>query len=78
MSLGDRQKKGTCQQRIDAAIGIAVDCGGFDGDDHKAWVIDQMVQELCVDDAAYQALVARVCDGEDGPCTYTWEQGIPP
>jgi hypothetical protein len=30
----------------DAAIDLAVQYGGIDGDHHKAWVIDQMVREL--------------------------------
>lgn len=27
---------------------------------------------------AYEALVAQACDGEDGPDTYGWEEGIAP
>jgi len=26
----------------------------------------------------YQSFVAEACDGEDGPETYTWEEGTPP
>ena len=39
----------TEQERIDAAIELAVRYGGIDGDHHKAWVIDQMVRVLAGD-----------------------------
>lgn len=32
--------------RIKAALDIAINYGGIDGDHHKAWVIDQMVRAL--------------------------------
>lgn len=34
------------EDRCRKAIEIAVKYGGFDGDHHKAWVIDQMVRVL--------------------------------
>jgi hypothetical protein len=64
------------QERIDAAISLAVQFGGIDGDHHKAWVIDQMVRALAAD--AYDEIVRDACDGDDGPETYTWEEGIAP
>ena len=30
------------------------------------------------DSLEYSELVRRACDGEDGPCTYTWDVGIAP
>jgi hypothetical protein len=33
-------------RRIPAALDIAAQFGGIDGDHHKAWVIDQMVRAL--------------------------------
>ncbi len=51
----------------------AVDYGGIDGH-HKAWVIDQMVRALTGDD--YEKVVTDAKDGEDGPDTYEWNEGI--
>lgn len=62
--------------RIVAAIEIAIQYGGIDGDHHKAWVIDQMVRALAGDD--YAQVVADARDGMDGPETYDWNEGIAP
>lgn len=62
--------------RIEAAIDLAVQYGGIDGDHHKAWVIDQMVMMLAGDD--YERIVREACAGEDGPNTYNWDHGIAP
>lgn len=64
------------QKRIDKAIELAVRYGGIDGDHHKAWVIDQMVRVLAGRD--YKRIIKEACDGEDGPDTYTWDEGIAP
>ena len=50
--------------------------GGIDGEHHKQWVIDQIVQVLTGED--YPEWVADMKDGEDGPDTFTWEEGIAP
>jgi hypothetical protein len=65
-------------ERTDKAIQMAVSCGGIDGSHHKDWVIDQMVRILAGSDEQYQKIVADACDGEDGPKTYSWEEGIAP
>lgn len=62
--------------RIQAAIDIAVRYGGIDGDHHKAWVIDQMVRALAGD--RYAQIVADAKSGDCGPDTYEWETGIAP
>jgi hypothetical protein len=36
----------TDRERIEQALSIAVRYGGFDGEHHKAWAIDQMVRAL--------------------------------
>lgn len=66
----------TDAEAIQAAIVIAVRYGGIEGDHHKAWVIDQMVQALAGD--GYDAIVADAKSGEDGPNTYDWDVGTPP
>lgn len=65
-------------ERISAALNVALRYGGIDGDHHRAWVIDQMVRILRVDEAGYQDFVRRYSDGEDGPNTYEWYPGIAP
>ncbi len=58
------------------AIEIAVRWGGIGGDHHKAWVIDQMVRALAGD--KYAEIVRDARDGENGPETYDWDEGIAP
>lgn len=64
------------QERIDEAIALAVKYGGNDGDCHKAWVIDQMVRVLAGN--LYPFIVAEAKAGENGPETYSWDEGIAP
>lgn len=78
--------------RIDGALRIALDYGGIDGAHHKTWVIDQMVRALTgcpvvvqnglvqvqSESEEYREWVAAACDGEDGPDTYFWEEGVAP
>lgn len=49
--------------------------GGIDGGHHKQWLLDQLVRVLTKD---YEAWVARVESGENGPKTYLWDEGIAP
>jgi hypothetical protein len=58
------------------ALEIATRWGGIDGDHHKAWVIDQMVRALTGE--SYAAFVTDARDGEDGPETYDWNEGVAP
>lgn len=64
--------------RIQQAIDMAVRYGGIDGAHHKDWVIDQMVRILAGDKERYQQIVADAKDGEDGPDSYEWDEGIAP
>lgn len=66
----------TEQERIAAALEFAHLWGGFDGEHHKAWCIDQMVRILTGD--KYDEWVIAQKAGEDGPETYNWDEGIPP
>ena len=63
-------------ERIAAALDLIVRWGGTDGAHHKDWVLDQVARVLAADN--YDSLVAKVCDGEDGPHTYSWNVGIAP
>ena len=58
------------------ALEVLLCDGQIDGDHHKAWVIDQAVQRLTGKE--YKAVIAAYMDGEDGPSTYGWYQGIAP
>jgi hypothetical protein len=62
--------------KIQEALAIAMDWGFYEGGHHKAWTIDQMVRVLAGDN--YEQLIKEECDGEDGPNTYEWDEGIAP
>lgn len=62
--------------RITEVLRVIGDFGGIDGAHHKQWVLDQIVRILTGYD--YAAWVAAFEDGEDGPQTYEWNEGIPP
>lgn len=61
---------------VNHALHIAFQCGTIDGEHHKMWAIDQMVRALTGEH--YAEWVRRVEDGEDGPKTYEWDEGIAP
>jgi hypothetical protein len=62
--------------RVNKAMDIIGQFGGIDGDHHRAWVIDQAVRALTGD--GYTEWVKMMNDGEDGPDTYEWDEGIAP
>lgn len=64
-------------QKIAEALNLIHQYGGIDGGHHKQWVLDQLVRLLAGDDG-YQSWLAEFCDGEDGPDTYSWDEGIAP
>ena len=64
------------EERAKHAIDFAVKYGGIDGAHHKTWVIDQMVRLLTASE--YETIVAAAKAGEDGPETYSWDEGIAP
>lgn len=66
----------TQDDRVLVALRYAVTYGQVDGEHHKSWVIDQMVRTLL--GAAYEEFVDRWSEGEDGPETYHWEEGVAP
>lgn len=66
---------GDLKSKVDAAIELIADYGWIDGAHHKQWVLDQLMRILSMD---YEKWVADFCDGEDGPDTYEWDEGIAP
>lgn len=65
----------TFEYRLAAALDVIARFGGIDGAHHKQWVLDQVVRSLSHD---YEAWVKAFEDGEDGPQTYEWDEGITP
>lgn len=64
------------EERITAALDLAAKHGQEDGAHHKAWVIDKMVKALTGE--GYEAFIASFKYGEDGPETYSWDEGVTP
>lgn len=64
------------ERKIETALNLIGQYGGTDGGHHKQWVLDQVVRILTGDE--YAQWVREQKDGEDGPETYDWDEGIPP
>jgi hypothetical protein len=60
------------------ALDVAISFGQYDGDHHKAWVIDEMVRALLGSKSDYEWFVDVYQMGEDGPHTHDWKHGIAP
>lgn len=50
--------------------------GGIDGAHHKDWCIDQVFRILLQD--KYEDFVKHYKAGDDGPDTYSYDEGIAP
>lgn len=59
-------------------LNLIKDYGGIDGAHHKQWLLDQLVRAITVHPEAYAEWVADYEAGEDGPDTYSWDEGIAP
>lgn len=73
--LGERNAE---QQKVRDALKLVYDNGGIDGAHHKQWLIDQLVRKLTGTDQSYGAWVMNFKNGDDGPNTYEWDEGIAP
>lgn len=65
-------------KRIGDALQFIMDWGGIDGAHHKQWTLDQVVRILTINEDGYQAWRREQANGEDGPNTYSWDEGIAP
>jgi hypothetical protein len=65
----------TTEDKIEKALNLIMTYGGIDGAHHKQWVLDQVVRILAPD---YNEWVAKHNYGEEGPETYSWDEGIAP
>jgi len=63
------------EEKASKALDFIGQWGGIDGAHHKQWVLDQLARILAPD---YERWVKDQNDGEDGPNTYSWDEGIPP
>lgn len=68
-------KEMTDAERIAKAVDLISQYGGIDGGHHKQWVLDQVLRVLLPD---YETWVQEYRNGEDGPDTYEWDEGIAP
>jgi hypothetical protein len=66
----------TSEEMVEEALNLLLEYGQYDGAHHKTWVIDQAVRILTGD--RYNETIREYCDGEDGPETYYWDEGIAP
>ena len=70
--------KSEAEERIKKALKIAWSYGQTEGDHHKAWVIDQMVRELCGNDEEYKKFI-NIYEAPVGYEDYfKWDVGIAP
>lgn len=68
----------TNKQKISNALELIHYNAGFDGGQHKQWLIDQIVRALTGSEPKYNEWIKEWEDGEDGPQTYNWDHGTPP
>lgn len=70
--------KSEAEERIKRALKIARSYGQTEGDNHKVWVIDQMVRALCGNDEGYKEFV-NIYEAPVGYEDYfKWDVGIAP
>lgn len=76
------------EQRLDAILVFIGQSGDTDGAHHKQWALDQIVRiaTKCKNDglgnyiksAEYHEWIRFHADGEDGPNTHEWDEGLTP
>lgn len=64
------------KERIVKALDLIDQYASIDGDHHKQWLLARLVWILTGD--RYNEWVRAYEDGEDGPNTYEWDEGIAP
>ena len=76
MKRGQKKAADYYRRKIIKAVKLAAAYGQIDGGHHKAWVIDQMLRVLLGRD--YKGFVVAMRNGEDGPDSYSYDEGIAP
>lgn len=64
------------QDRLDQILDLLYRYKSVDGAHHKDWLLNQIARAALEDE--YQAWIQKYKEGEDGPDTYEWDEGIPP
>lgn len=68
-----KQKMTEKEQKV---LDLIEQYGGIDGAHHKDWLLDQLARILTGE--GYEAWVVELKSGEDGPETYSYDEGIAP
>lgn len=66
----------SAEHKVRQAIAFGLLYGGIDCGHHKQWLIDQMLRILLGEE--YEERIADWESGEDGPKTYSWDEGVAP
>lgn len=71
-------KKHSIDDRINETVELIRTCGGFDGEHHKQWVLDQVLRNLLQD--TYESVIAEwnAETDEDGELYSPWDEGVAP
>ena len=75
MSLIGRQSTVT-DDRITKVLELVWNYGQIDGDNHKTWIIDQIVRILCGSNEEYKKWVDKYEEPLEDGDYYSWNQGI--
>ena len=62
------------ENKVEKAINMVLEYGQYDGGHHKQWTLDQVLRILA--DDGYEELIKEYRDGEDGPETYSYDEGV--
>lgn len=87
VKLGDLEREGdkyrvpatkqrTPDEKVEDAIGMILENGGFDGNHHKQWVLDQTLRILLGD--RYDERMREYRGPDENGDTYSWDEGIAP
>ena len=63
-------------ESVRAAVDVLARYSQTDGAHHKDWVMDQAIRALI--GTRYDEFISIYMHGDDGPSTYSWDQGIAP
>lgn len=76
LSASDEELINDFYNRISEALNLLTDFKETDGVHHKDWVLDQIARILTKEE--YEDFIKHAKNGDDGPETYGWEEGIAP
>ncbi len=68
--------KNSDEEKLRSVMEILEQYSQIDGAHHKQWCLDQIARIIKGSD--YPEWVLEMQEGEDGPKTYSYDEGIPP